>query len=94
MAAVRSLRNSDLRDRSIRVLDDLGGSAYPTLLASKLETNVQELHMMMLGYEGRYSYELSPVSMEWVTLVGTPLGDEYVLTEEGRRVARLPSPRP
>ena len=94
MAEIRSLRCSELRDRSIRVLDDLGGTAYPTFLAAKLQTDVQELHMMMIGFEMRYSFDLSPVALGWVVLVGTPHGDEFRLTERGRAVARAPSPRP
>ena len=83
----RSLARSRVRRKALILLSSLG-EAHPGHLARACGVSVNRLKWIMEGHWPEYAPDLTLVALDLATLVLTPHGRVYRVTERGRRKAR------
>ena len=81
------MRRCRKREDAVLMLSSLG-EAHPRFLARAIDVDPVRLRRIMSGHPPEYRIELSPISLGLATLVQTPTGMVYRITERGRKRAR------
>lgn len=86
--AERAFRRCPARARAVIMLSSLT-EAYPRQLAQAIHVDASRLRAIMEGSPPHYSVPRSPVALGLATILPTSHGQKYVITEKGRRKARM-----